>query len=79
MLNAWISIPRKSRSPQKMLRHRFVNTLKTALPEDVLSKDGLLKEWSPMARDEGTWEEVIGFFFTNAERERNGDPRKIMK
>ena len=66
MLNAWIPIPRKSGAPQKMLRQRFINTLKIALPEDVLSKDCLLKEWSPMARKEGTWEEVIGFFFTNA-------------
>ena len=52
-----------------MLRHRFIDMPKTALPEDVLSKDGLLNEWSLMAGDEGTWEEVIGFFFTNAERE----------
>ena len=58
---------------QKTLRHRFINTLKTALLEDVLSKDGLLNEWSPMTRDEGTWEGVIGFFFTNGEREWNGD------
>jgi len=46
MLNAWIPIPQKSGAPQKMLRHRFIYTLKTALPEDELSKDGLLKEWS---------------------------------
>jgi len=26
-----------------------------------------------MARNEGTWEEVVGFFFTNAEREQNAD------
>ena len=74
MLNAWIPIPQTSRAPQKMLRHRFINTLKTALLEDVLSKDGLLNEWSPMTRDEGTWEEVIGFFFMNVGRERNGGP-----
>ena len=35
MLNAWIPIPQKSGAPQKMLRHRFIYTLKTALPEDV--------------------------------------------
>ena len=62
-----------------MLRHRFINTLKTALPEDVLSKDGLLKVWSPMARDEGTWEEMIGLFFMNAESGHNGIPQKKMK
>ena len=73
MLNAWIPIPRKSGAPQKTLRHWFINTLKTALPDDVLSKDSLLKEWSPMARDEGTREEVIGFFFIQMRRE-NGMP-----
>ena len=65
MLNAKVPIPSKSRAPQTMLRHRFINMLKIALPEVILSKDRLLKEWSPMAGDEATWKEVTGSFFTN--------------
>ena len=57
-----------------MLRHTVIKTLKTTLPEDIFSKDSLLKEWSPMARDEGKWEEVIGLFFMNVEREQNDNP-----
>ena len=32
-----------------------------------------------MARDEGTWEEMIGLFFMNAESGQNGIPQKKMK
>jgi len=63
MLSIWIPIPRKSRAPQKTLRYIFINTLKTALPDIVLSKDALLKEWATIAKDEAKWKVLVTLLF----------------
>jgi len=38
----------------------------------VTSKDALLKEWAPIAKDEAKWEVVVTSFFVKCRKKKTG-------
>ena len=71
-LAAWITGKRKNGAPQLTCNNNFANSIQKILPpEKTLSnKQALLREWTPLAKDEGNWLTYIDDYFESC---RNTD------
>ena len=71
-LAAWITGKRKNGAPQLTCNNNFANSIKKILPpEKTLSnKQALLREWTPLTKDEGNWLTYIDDYFESC---RNTD------
>jgi hypothetical protein len=63
-LGAWIKMPRKTGGPQLTCNNNFLKAINAILPEETLSsKQGLFKEWIPLAKEEAVWTDYIERYF----------------
>ena len=64
-LTAWIHGKRKNGAPQLTCNNNFAKVIEKILPPDkpLLNKQGLLKEWLPLAKNESRWLEYIDAYF----------------
>ena len=71
-LAAWITGKRKNGAPRLTCNNNFANSIQKILPpEKTLSnKQALLREWTPLAKDEGNWLTYIDDYFESC---RNTD------
>ena len=71
-LSAWINKARPVGRPKHTLRHQHVDTLRTILGNDIVSRDAKLKEWVPLTADAERWKETATLWRTECkERTRS--------
>ena len=52
---------KKGGAPQLTCNNNFVNSIQKILPS--MNKQGLLREWIPIAKDETNWKQCIEYYF----------------
>jgi hypothetical protein len=65
ILTAWINKKRKNGAPQLTCNNNFVSTIQKILPieKKLSSKQALLREWYPLAKDQNSWTLYIDAYF----------------
>ena len=73
-LTAWINGSQKNGAPQLSCNNNFADAVYRILPTDTLSnKYAPLKEWLPLAKEEGCWLKYIDNYFESC---REPDPHE---
>ena len=80
ILAAWINGKRKSGAPQLTCNNNFADSIQKILTaEKILSnKQALLREWTPLAKDENNWLTYIDAYFESRGSADYEDPDSDM-